>query len=58
MVVKIDEKKFWEAFLRNVNECLEALHMEQLVKRWAQTYVYGSKKKLNRSMRLNIKKEK
>jgi hypothetical protein len=58
LVVKKDVDKFWEAFLRNAGSCLDAMFMEQIVKRWCQAYVFGTSKKLKKTVRPNVKKEK
>lgn len=55
---KYDEGKFWDSFLRNINQCMDALQLEQLVKRWTLVYVISPQKKLNKSVRLNLKNEK
>ena len=50
------ESKFWEILFRS-GECLKNMHIEQLVKRYCQVYVYEAGLPLNKTPRVTIKAE-
>ena len=58
LVAKHDVKQYWNSFFKNINECQEAIRVEQLVRRWVLVYVYGDRKKLSKTTRFKVNSEK
>jgi hypothetical protein len=52
-----DQGKFWKIFWYSVSQSSSCINLEQLVKRFNRTYIFGEKKKLNITHRVSLREE-